>query len=251
MNNNDNQFVFNPRLLNLRFWTIKVSRTGRGDFGGRLWCKEGIDGNVDKIIRQFVYEKREAGDKLLDLRDLSDIKDQVRFTIMKYDDRNDINHYRVNQILSFQGGFLVLKLGTVLYIRIDSTTHVQICNMLDLESGMAKLTWDVRQGKPRQITDEMYAIWDDSETFRQEHREEFQAATVNERYEPEQGAFAEALRVAETQKKGPQQWSPSEGSSTALHALPTPVEEMTLDDLEVAKNRKVPPTAPRRKAKEA
>ena len=247
----NNPIQFNARLLNLRFWTIKTSRTGRGDFGGRLWCEEGIDGNVDKIIRQFVYEKREAGDKLLDLRDFSDIKDQVRFTIMKYDDRNDINHYRVNQILSFQGGFLVLKLGTMLYIRIDGTTHVQICNMLDSQSGMAKLTWDVRQGKPRQITDEMYTIWDDSETFRQERREAFQAATINERYEPEEGPFAHALQAAGAKKEGPKTWSPTDGDiSNPNNLTVVKAEEMTLDDLEVAsKGRKTPP-APRRKVAE-
>lgn len=231
----NNSYVFNPRQFNLRFWTIVTSRDGRCNFSGRLWCQEGVDSNVDNVIREFVYPHRDLGDKLLDLRDLHDIGKNCRFTIMRFDDKCDVNDYRVRQILKHQGGFLTIKVGTILYIRIDNNCHVQICNMLD-ESGMAKISWDVHEGKPRLINGEMREIWYNSEEFRKEFQEQFRAATVNDRYEPEEGPFAAALQAAEEKKeKG--------GKTTALHALPdTGIEGMTLDQLPVggrSKSRKV------------
>lgn len=225
-------YVFNPRSFGLRFWTVLTNRTGRGDFNGKLWCREGVDDNVDNIIKGFVYPHRDLGDKLIDLRDLHDIGQKCRFTIMRFDDRGDVNDYRVRQILKHQRGFLTLKVGTILYIRIGNC-HIQICNMLD-ESGLAKISWDVREGKPRRIDDGMREIWYNSEEFRKEFQEEFRAATVNERYEVEESAFAHALQVAETQKKGP-----SEGSSITFHVVPTPpVEEMTLTAAQPPKGRR-------------
>jgi hypothetical protein len=240
-NNEEQGYVFVPKNFSLKSWTIVTGRRGgRAEFNGHLHCEKNTARNLGEFIRLNVYGKRDAGDIVLDLDDLFDIGSECYFEMLRFEDR-DLSCGEVKHILKKQDSLLVLKLGTVLYLCIGHDTHIHIANMYNPETDRGELKWNVSQ-EPIRVTREMKEVWELSDGFRREFQAQFRAATVKDEYEPENSPFAKAMKIAKPIKAA-QQWT-TDGKTTALHVVQTPVEELTIDDLEVASRRK-------RKAKEA
>jgi hypothetical protein len=214
------EYTFRPEHFGRKHWTIITGRTGgRADkFTGEFLCEKGIKGDLGPFIREHLYPHRDAGDTILDMSDLFDIRDKCYFEILRFGDR-DLGDGQVRFFLKKQRNRLILKLGSALYVQIDDQhgqpVHVRIANMLN-RTGHPELHVSVREGEPTRITEKMVEIANLSNQFRLEFQGAFRAATIDARYEE---GGEDSNKKEEEQVPCTIQWRPGEDEPTLLRVV--------------------------------